>query len=77
MSGQLCPFHEHAPQTVEGWAAWDIALRYLEGGMGGIRLDATAALTEAQAAGHDPAVIGPLMTDVRDGYIAGRAEVRE
>ena len=44
--------------------------------MGGIRLDATAALTEAQAAGHDPAVIGPLMTDVRDGYIAGRAEVK-
>lgn len=53
-------------------------MRYLEGtGMGGIRLDATAALTEAQAAGHDPAVIGPLVCDVRDGYAKGKSAVKE
>ncbi|MER2520944.1 MAG: hypothetical protein ABTQ34_09735 [Bdellovibrionales bacterium] len=25
--GNLCPYAEHEPQTVEGWEAWDIALR--------------------------------------------------
>jgi hypothetical protein len=25
--GEICPYHQHEPQTLEGWQAWDLTLK--------------------------------------------------
>ena len=58
MNGELCPQEEHAPQTVEGLAAWRACQRpgvWLRSGMTGVvtALDTSAALRLAALHGAD------------------------
>lgn len=55
--GELCPYRQHEPHSMEGWQAWDLALRC--GGqlrlsqMVAIGMDFSAALQIATSLGHD------------------------
>lgn len=68
--------HEHAPQTAEGWQAWDVAQRCAgqvrTAGMGGvIGLDLSVALRLAEIDGADMKAMATLLPAYEAGMVAG------
>jgi hypothetical protein len=71
--GNLCPYAEHEPQTVEGWEAWDIALRCA----GQLRMtqftvvgiDMGAALRIAGVLGYDVTTAAAMLSACEDGMV--------
>lgn len=72
--GNLCPYAEHEPQTIEGWEAWDIALRCA----GQLRMtqfavvgiDMNAALKMAEALGYDSGATAVLLPACEAGMVS-------
>jgi hypothetical protein len=73
--GGRCPYAEHAPQTAEGWQAWDVLckcagqLRLAPMGGAVLGLDLGAALALTAAAGYDAAAIAELLPAGEAGMI--------
>lgn len=73
MNGELCPYVENAPETIEGHAAWEIAgLCVRADGM-----DASAALRMAEAQGLNPLPVVSLVGDIAAGVQAGLSHRRD
>ena len=69
--GELCPYRQHEPQSMEAWQAWDLALRC--GGqlrlsqMVAIGMDFSAALQVAASLGHDANATAEFLPAVEAG----------
>lgn len=79
--GTLCPYVEHAPATVEGWEAWDVAgrcagqFRIAPSGHV-LGLDLGAAFAVGTALGCDVRWLAEFLPEVEAGMIGalrGRA----
>jgi hypothetical protein len=76
--GNICPYAEHEPQTIEGWEAWDIALRCA----GQLRMtqftvvgiDMGAALRIAEGLGYSTAPAASLLPACEDGMVTALNE---
>ena len=74
MDGKLCPYVENELRTVEGWQAWDVALKCA----GQLRmtqflvigLDINAAMKIAEALGYHSTASANLLPACEDGIIA-------
>ena len=72
--GKFCPYVESELQTVEGWQAWEVALK----SSGQLRMtqlavigiDFTAAMRLAEALGHDLTAAAHLLPACEDGMVA-------
>lgn len=69
-----CPYLAHAPETVEGWTAWETLLRAStqlrlgpDGRPYGIDLGVALAMTNA----CDPEAMSALLTAAEAGLVAG------
>ena len=73
MDGELCPYRQHEPQSMEAWQAWDLALRC--GGqlrlsqMVAIGMDFSAALQVAASLGHDANATAEFLSAVEAGMV--------
>ncbi len=71
--GELCPYRQHEPQSMEAWQAWDLALRC--GGqlrlsqMVAIGMDFSAALQVAASLGHDANATAEFLPAVETGMV--------
>ena len=77
-NGEFCPYKTQEPRTIEGWQAWDLAircegqLRFLE--MVATGLDFTAALRMASALGYDETAVAELLPSLESGLCAATNE---
>lgn len=74
MRGPLCPYHEHAPLTLAGWQAWDVAMACQRqvriGGDGRVLgLDFSAVIMAAEAKGYDVAAVVDLLPAIEAGLL--------
>ncbi len=73
-NGEHCPYRTHEPYTLEGWQAWDLAIR-CEGQlrmsqMVAIGLDFPAVLKMACALGYDETATAELLPSIENGLTA-------
>lgn len=80
MNGELCPYHEHAPVTPSGAAAWDVLMdgagQTRRDGRGRVvGLDLGVLLALGAARGCDPAALSLLLPACEAGLIVGVARL--
>ncbi len=72
--GERCAYAKSEPQTVEGWQAWDIALRCAGqlrmAQFAVIGIDMTAALKLAEGLGYDVVAISEFLPACENGMVA-------
>jgi hypothetical protein len=72
--GKYCPYAESELQTVEGWQAWDVALKcsgqLRMTQLAVIGIDLAAAMQLASALGHDLTAAANLLPACEDGMVA-------
>ena len=71
-----CPASLNAPQTLEGWQVWDVALRMggqlrISPGGATIGWDLAAALAMANALGVDPLLAAELLPVIETEAVRG------
>ncbi|MGE0256808.1 MAG: hypothetical protein AB7N54_19445 [Alphaproteobacteria bacterium] len=74
--GTLCPYVEHAPATVEGWEAWDVAERcagQLRIALSGhvLGLDLAVAFAVGAALGCDARWLAEFLPEIEAGMVDG------
>ena len=69
--GELCPYRQHEPHSMEGWQAWDLALRCVGqlrlSQMVAIGIDFSAALQVAASLGHDACATAEFLSAIEAG----------
>jgi hypothetical protein len=71
----VCPYRQHEPLSLEGWQAWDVALktasqlRAVPGAA--IGLDLAACLRVGRALGYDESALAELLPAAETGLIEG------
>ena len=75
-NGKRCPYRETAPLSLEGWQAWDVALRCVGQlrlapiGSGVSGLDLSAAFACGRALGYDLTALAELLPAAEAGMVA-------
>lgn len=77
-TGELCPYTEHLPQSLEGWQAWDLTLK----GSGQIRfcqlvpigIDLAPLMQLGDALGYEPTALAELLPACETGLIGALQE---
>lgn len=73
-NGEFCPYKTHEPKSIEGWQAWDLAircegqLRFSE--MVATGLDFTAVMRMADALGYDKVATAEFLSSIENGLTA-------
>ncbi len=80
--GNRCPYAETEPQTMEGWQAWDVALRCAgqlrTAQLAVIGIDMNAAIRIGESLGYDPTGLVELLPACESGMVSAiNAKVNE
>lgn len=73
-NGEFCPYKAHEPESIEGWQAWDLAIR-CEGQlrfsqMVATGLDFMSVMRMASALGYDETATAELLPSIESGLTA-------
>lgn len=72
--GQRCPDQRHAPHSVEGALAWQVAGQMLRSGQAGAEVDVAGAVAVLTAEGVPAWVASTLAAAVATGVVEAQAE---